>query len=194
MASSRAERRKSETRERLLDAALDVFLARGYDGATTTAIARAADLGAGTFYLHFRDKRAAFEGIAHRVARSVLDPWRAAIGRETSIAAGVGLALEMTARFWHAHRDQARLLLEDGPSFGTAAHMRLIEDFTSTLESHVDDATRARLGPSEARALGALVVGLAIEIGRLVLGSESDETPATVASMIALARRAATPA
>ncbi|MGH7859653.1 MAG: helix-turn-helix domain-containing protein, partial [Candidatus Binatia bacterium] len=58
---SRSERRKRETRDRLLDAALRVFKERGYDAATTGEIAAAADLGAGTFYCHFQDKRDVYE-------------------------------------------------------------------------------------------------------------------------------------
>ena len=188
---TRAERRKHETGERLLDAALQVFLERGYDGATTTAIARAADLGAGTFYLHFRDKRAAFEGIAQRVARSVLERWTAALRPELSPAECVGLALELTADFWREHPDQTRLLLEGGPSFGTTAHVRLVDTFAATLQSRFDTAPDLAIGPTETRALGALVVGLAIEIGRLVLANHGHGDQATIERMIAMARHAA---
>src|SRR6266850_7383110 len=92
-AAPRAARRKAHTRERLLDAALDVFLARGYDGATTTEMARAADLGTGTFYCHFRDKRAAFDGLAHRASRTMLDRWTAALGPALALDDGVALGL-----------------------------------------------------------------------------------------------------
>ena len=74
---SRAERRKRETRERLLDAALKVFLERGFDAATTAEMATAADVGAGTFYLHFRDKRDVYETISRRAAREMIARWRA---------------------------------------------------------------------------------------------------------------------
>src|SRR6185369_1850949 len=92
---TRAERRKERTRERLLDAALTVFLARGYDGATTTEMARAADLGAGTFYLHFRDKRAAFDGVAHRASRTMMERWRAALAPGMRLAEGITIGLDV---------------------------------------------------------------------------------------------------
>jgi AcrR family transcriptional regulator len=188
---SRSERRKHRTRERLLDAALTVFLTRGYDGATTTEMARVADLGTGTFYCYFRDKRAAFEGIAHRVARSVMDRWMGVIDPTMPLADGVGLALEMTAAFWREHPDQARLLLEDGPSFGTAAHLRLVDDFAAALRTRFAIPGNTRVGTVAARALGALVVGLAIEMGRLVLGTAGDQDTPAIARMVALARQAA---
>src|SRR3989442_11738347 len=76
---TRAERRKRATEARLLDAALEVFCVRGYDGATTAEMARAADVAAGTFYLHFRDKRAAFERLARHAAHDLLQRWRTAM-------------------------------------------------------------------------------------------------------------------
>jgi AcrR family transcriptional regulator len=169
-----------------------VFLARGYDGATTTEMARAADLGAGTFYLHFRDKRAAFEGLAQRVAHTVMARWLAALAPGMRLATGAALALEVTASFWRSHPDQARLLLESGPSFGTAAHLRLVDEFAAALRTRFGADGAGRRAAADARALGALVVGLAIEIGRLVLGSDDGTHRAAVSRMIGLARHAAT--
>jgi len=189
--ATRAERRKHDTRERLLDGALRVFLARGYDAATTTEMARAADLGAGTFYLYFRDKRAAFEGIAQRVARSVMERWLGALAPGMSASAGAALVLELAAAFWREHPDQARLLLEGGPSFGTAAHVRLVDDVAAALRTRLGGSRAARLAAADARALGALVVGSAIEIGRLVLAPDADASRAAVGRMIELVRHAA---
>ena len=53
---SRRERRKAETRRRLIDAAAEVIAAVGVDAATISAITEAADVGLGTFYLYFPDR------------------------------------------------------------------------------------------------------------------------------------------
>lgn len=47
----------SETRQKLLDAAVALFLERGYDNLRIGDITEAAGVGKGTFYLHFADKR-----------------------------------------------------------------------------------------------------------------------------------------
>src|SRR2546427_9250031 len=107
---TRAERRKRATEARLLEAALEVFCARGYDGATTGEMARAADVAAGTFYLHFRDKRAAFERLARHAAHDLLARWRAAMQPGMGIADRVALALRLTVEFWRADPRRARLL------------------------------------------------------------------------------------
>jgi AcrR family transcriptional regulator len=62
--SARADRRKSESRQRLLKAARRLFIERGYHATRPQDIARAADLGYGTFYLHFADKQDCFLAFA----------------------------------------------------------------------------------------------------------------------------------
>jgi AcrR family transcriptional regulator len=186
---SRAERRKRRTRERLLDAALTVFVRRGYDGATTTEMARVADLGVGTFYCHFRDKRAAFEGLAQRASRTTFERWLATLEPGTSVEDAVAHGLRLTAAYWTEDRGRARLLLEDGPSFGTAAHVRLLEEVAAALRTRLRPPTL--LTPADARAVATLIVGLAVELGRVVLGAGSREGSTTVASTIVLARQAA---
>src|SRR5690349_25098477 len=65
-APSRRERRTEQTRARLMDAALELFLERGYDEPSINEITKRADLGAGTYYLHFKDKRGLYEALVRR--------------------------------------------------------------------------------------------------------------------------------
>ena len=190
-AATRGARRKSRTRERLLDAALTVFVRRGYDGATTTEMATVADLGVGTFYCHFRDKRAAFEGLAQRASRTMLGRWLDALKLGTPVEDGIGAGLETAAAFWREDRGLALLLLEDGPSFGTDAHVRLLDEVAATLRERFHGRAGAPLRRPAARALATLVVGLGVELGRVVLGNGERDAGAVVASTIALARAAA---
>jgi len=60
----RVDRRKAESRQRLLKAARAIFIERGYHATRPQDIARAADVGHGTFYLHFADKQACFLAFA----------------------------------------------------------------------------------------------------------------------------------
>lgn len=60
---SRGARRKSETRRRLLAAARGVFAREGLEAATIAQITQAADVGFGTFYLHFATKEDAFRAV-----------------------------------------------------------------------------------------------------------------------------------
>ena len=136
-ANGRAARRRRETEARLLDAALEVFCVRGYDAATTAEMARAADVAAGTFYLHFRDKRAAFERLAREAAQDLLARWRAAMRPEMRVAERVALGLRLAADFWRADLRRARLLLEGGPSFGSEGHLRFVDEIAAVLRGPV---------------------------------------------------------
>jgi AcrR family transcriptional regulator len=53
---NRFERRKQRTRAQLKQAAIDLLVERGYDAVTVEAITERADVGRGTFYIHFQDK------------------------------------------------------------------------------------------------------------------------------------------
>ncbi|HEX4108652.1 MAG TPA: TetR/AcrR family transcriptional regulator [Solirubrobacteraceae bacterium] len=57
MGPGRAERRKAETRRRLIDAGRVVFAEKGVDAAAIAEITEAADVGFGTFYNHFQSKQ-----------------------------------------------------------------------------------------------------------------------------------------
>ncbi|MHB8598660.1 MAG: TetR/AcrR family transcriptional regulator [Ktedonobacteraceae bacterium] len=56
----RGTRRRARTRAELLAAARQVFAQRGFHDASIAEITQVADVGIGTFYLHFRDKDDAF--------------------------------------------------------------------------------------------------------------------------------------
>jgi AcrR family transcriptional regulator len=77
-ADRRAPRRRAPTTpqgeatyERLLDAALKVFLAHGYVGARVGEITRAAGVAYGTFYHHFHTKSEVIRALADRVHREI---------------------------------------------------------------------------------------------------------------------------
>lgn len=57
---ARGARRRQESRRRLLAAARKLFVERGYHATRPQDIAREAEVGNGTFYLHFADKRDIF--------------------------------------------------------------------------------------------------------------------------------------
>ncbi|MBM4103704.1 MAG: TetR/AcrR family transcriptional regulator [Planctomycetes bacterium] len=59
----RAQRRAGKTRMKLLDAALAVFTEIGVDAASIEKITERADVGKGTFYRHFADKRSLLQAL-----------------------------------------------------------------------------------------------------------------------------------
>jgi AcrR family transcriptional regulator len=53
---SRHERRRQQTRKLLIQTAVQLVLEKGYDAVSIQDITDRADLGRGTFYIHFKDK------------------------------------------------------------------------------------------------------------------------------------------
>jgi AcrR family transcriptional regulator len=81
----RGERRKRETRARLLEAALRLMAEKGVEGVTINEITQAADVGFGSFYNHFESKEAIYAALLDgffeefgaalaRLARGIADP------------------------------------------------------------------------------------------------------------------------
>jgi len=59
---NRRERKKEETRGRILKAAFKLFVQNGFESTTIDQIADEADIGKGTFYNYFSSKEAALNG------------------------------------------------------------------------------------------------------------------------------------
>jgi AcrR family transcriptional regulator len=78
--SGRRERRREETAQRLLDAAVRLFADHGYANTTVEAITEAADVGKGTFFNYFPGKELVLAALAQRqvekiaAAASHIDP------------------------------------------------------------------------------------------------------------------------
>jgi TetR/AcrR family transcriptional repressor of nem operon len=74
--------RKAETRQRIVDAAADLFREHGIDGVGVDAIMREAGLTHGGFYLHFPSKEALIGAVsAEQLARSA-DRWTEIAARQ----------------------------------------------------------------------------------------------------------------
>ncbi len=94
---SRRERKKQETRQSLIEAALQLFSEHGYDATTVKDITDAADVAKGTFFNYFDTKEAILPAMAaHRLEQleMALGPER---GAPSSPVARIKLALRLVA-------------------------------------------------------------------------------------------------
>ena len=70
---SRRERKKQETRRRILQAALTLFSERGYDEVRIEEIARHADVANATFFLHFPTKASLIAAFNEQVSEKITE-------------------------------------------------------------------------------------------------------------------------
>lgn len=98
------------TRERLLEAARELFTTTGYHATTTPMIARRAGVAEGTIYRHFPSKQALLNASYQEIQR-----WGSGTVREAAGLSGKGVGDRLTAlgRRWMegAEKDPARLRL-----------------------------------------------------------------------------------
>ncbi|MEZ4671957.1 MAG: TetR/AcrR family transcriptional regulator [Anaerolineae bacterium] len=152
---NRFEKRKQRTRDQLKQAAIALILEHGYDSVQVQDITDRADLGRGTFYIHFSDK----EDVVWRAVRDDFDAldtslemqfgqlpspryeyavWLrmfeyASVHRDlfTTLLAGSGSA-RLTERIQQYFADRMERLIQDGqclPQFKLPP--RFVAEFTS---------------------------------------------------------------
>jgi AcrR family transcriptional regulator len=139
------ERKKRQTKERLIGAALLLFRDRGYEGATVEAIAEEAEVSVTTFFRYFDSKEDVFlEG-----HRAIIDRVEAAI-RERSSGMSVIAALRQT--IVEILQDQPELEIRDEPQhkdLDAVPELRdRIRDHEEQIRGAIADAYAEQLGVS----------------------------------------------
>jgi AcrR family transcriptional regulator len=99
-----------ETYERLLDAALKVFLAHGYVGARVDEITRTAGVAYGTFYHHFHKKSEVVRALADRVYREIFSEATRESRQERPLVDRVFDDILLSLKAFTRRRDALRVL------------------------------------------------------------------------------------
>lgn len=141
-------RNKESTRQRIIDAALEVFASKGYNDALIDDIARTSATSKGAFYFHFPSKRAIFEALLkHLVERLVSDAESAIDGQQGALAK-VEAALSTVLMTLSHHEKATRLLFVEATGLGRtferqvrAAHQAFARVIAHHLQAAVDDGS-----------------------------------------------------
>ncbi|MBI5118011.1 TetR/AcrR family transcriptional regulator [Candidatus Poribacteria bacterium] len=173
---NRSERRSRETRERLLNAAQSIFLEEGYDDATTREITERADLGAGTFYVYFRDKREVYDALVRRANREMHRMWIEARRPGMSVEEQVVAALRATFDYFRSNAAFARLILIEGPPVDAEYTMRLHSGVGAELHGLLKDGIESgRVSEIEPAVLATVIMGISVVMGRWLLSPQPPE-------------------
>jgi len=176
--------RRAETRQRLLDAAADLFATRGIEGSSVDAIAEAADRTSGAIYDHFGGKEgilfALLEGwvddvaaviTAELVAADTLDERLAALWRNITHPPGDDRWIRLEHELWSyaARQDRAREHLA-----------RRYAAASESIDAAVAGWAADEGWPAPARPTGAAVIGalLGLEMMRRIDPSAIDDRTA----------------
>jgi AcrR family transcriptional regulator len=134
---------KPGTRDKILQAALEVFAEKGYHRALVDDIVRASRTSKGAVYHHFPNKEALFlalvDEFSARLAEAMAAGIASAHGGLGKVQAALTAGLETFAR----HRELARILLLESVSLGPAYQSKRLEvheRFASLIQAYLDDA------------------------------------------------------
>ncbi|HET9410988.1 MAG TPA: TetR family transcriptional regulator [Candidatus Dormibacteraeota bacterium] len=129
------ERQRGLTRERLVEASLQLIQADGLEALSMRALADRLDVRAASLYWHVRDRRELLELLAESILESVSRPRRRASWRETVLAICDALGRRVAAQ-----KDAGRVLLEVPESLTRSGTFR---DLSSVLKSAGLQSTEA---------------------------------------------------
>ena len=163
-ASNRFERRRERTRQELLAAATRVLAEKGLDRTKITDIAAAADVGVGTFYLHFPDKEALFDAVVEETVRRLKATVDAAREKARGPLAKIQAANRAFFRFARENREVFKIVFGHAAAFNDLirrAQALFIADLEKTVREGITSGAFAPLPPA---LVAQAVVGMATQV------------------------------
>jgi AcrR family transcriptional regulator len=184
----------------VLDAAMDVFLEHGYEGASMEAIARAAGVSKPVVYDCFTNKEELFKALFQREEARVTAEIRASLptsapeGAEAALVDGFEAFLRAVAASPRAYR--TILHGEGGMSASVARRIkagreRQVGDAMVVARRWLDPT--GQLDEAGARLFGELLIGISEAGARMLLSGDDGWTPETLAPQLARAAAVALP-
>ena len=149
------QERSRTRRQRVLDAALEVFTSHGYSDSAIDEIARASDTSKGGLYFHFPSKQALFLALLDEGSGALLTRVEAAMAAQTDPLDRGDAALREVLHAFEGHHLLARLLLVDALGAGKEFTVKLDElhaSFAALIARCLDDAvTQEMIPPQDTR-------------------------------------------
>ncbi|MFE5819503.1 TetR/AcrR family transcriptional regulator [Streptomyces sp. NPDC056479] len=147
------QRRGEATVDRLLDAALQVYVTEGEQGFTVKAVTDRSKVSLGSLYHHFGSLDGLFEALALRCLSRLFDELVTALAQAPNARAGVYAVVEAYLDFVRDHEDAALLLhspAADRRGMAQGADLRDTQEarlaaFAEWVQTHVESGELAQL-------------------------------------------------
>ena len=134
---------KPSTRERILDAALNIFSAKGFHDTKLDEIVAEASISKGSIYFHFPNKEKLFIALVDQFADLIERRASEAIAEEAQGILRVQVALEAVLETFGRYRRPAKLLLVQAVGLGTVferKRMEVTDRFARLIKTYLDEA------------------------------------------------------
>jgi AcrR family transcriptional regulator len=168
MEQGRRERKKQQTRQALLDAAVKLFRDKGYEQTTTAEIAAAADVASRTFFLHFPAKEDVLLATSNVRVEAGLQVIADRRPGEPVTGVLVRMADEMIINSWSTDLSTGMAALRAKLITSTPALQNLLLTRLFAAQNELTEAVRQAFGIDETEA-AALIGGLIGAINAVAL-------------------------
>lgn len=161
---NRQDRRRAETRRRLLAAAKRLLATNGFHGTKIADIAAAADVGTGTFYLYFSTKDALFADLVRETALAAREAMDAAKAAHVDPRRRARVGGETFFRFAAENRDVFKILFGHSAQFNELlreVHQPFIADIEADFAAGVAAGVFRDLPPAFA---AQAIVGMLTQV------------------------------
>lgn len=151
---------REPTRERLLEAAVEVFATKGYYEAAVDEIVQRSNTSKGSVYFHFPSKEALFLAVVDHLGDRLIRRVERGIAHVTDPRERLETALTTTVETLTRHRALAKLLLSKGFGLGSSfvqKRQEVFARFAGQVKTLLDDA----VPPERAATLNTDVVAYA---------------------------------
>lgn len=185
---------RKEKRQRLLDAALPLFLARGVEGVSVDDITRAARMAKGSFYRYFQSQEALVDALVEPV-QALMEHALSACSRELETAATRDAMAEayrkvgeVVAELMLAHPGVVRLYLQESraPAVGARRPIGRLAETVSRYAVEITHKAQAHgiLKPITPEVSALLVVGAAERLLHAVFTDEPVGNPLDIPAQL----------
>jgi TetR/AcrR family transcriptional regulator, fatty acid metabolism regulator protein len=168
---------KTATRDRILQAALQVFAEKGYHGTAVDDIVRASRTSKGAVYHHFPNKEALFLALVDELSARLATAVTTAIDASHGALGKVEAALRAGLQTFAQHRELARILLLESVSLGKAYEAKRGEvhgRFAALIQAYLDQAAaEGSIPPLDTRVATLAWLGAVNEV--VIQSLQSDE-------------------
>lgn len=151
-------RDKEATRQRIVEAAIEVFAEKGYHDAGVDDIVRRSGTSKGAFYFHFPSKEEIFFALVDALAGRMASSVEEAISGQSRGVARVDAALTSVFSILSRHRKLAKILLVSAAGLGRTTDERFIAQrrrFAMLIKRHLDEAVESGAIPPQDTELAA---------------------------------------
>jgi AcrR family transcriptional regulator len=161
---NRFARRRERTRTELLAAATRVLAEKGLDQTKVSDIAAAADVGVGTFYLHFTDKEALFDAVVDDTVRRLKATVDDARAKAREPRAKIVATNRAFFRFAHDNREVFKIVFGHAAAYNDLirrAQSLFIADIEKEVRHGIAAGAFAQLPPA---LVAQAVVGMVTQV------------------------------